>query len=37
MIVFAQLSPLMLEGLWENATDLFYSWHFTLCVIAQAK
>ncbi len=37
MIVFAQLSPLILEGLWENATDLFYSWHFALCVIAQAK
>lgn len=28
MIVFAQLSPLILEGLWENATELFYSWHF---------
>lgn len=37
MIVFAQLSPLILEGLWENATELFYSWHFSLCVIAQAK
>lgn len=36
-IVFAQLSPLILEGLWENATELFSSWHFAVCVTAQAK
>lgn len=28
MIVFAQLSPVILEGLRENASDLFYSWPF---------
>ncbi len=35
MIVIAQLNPLILEGLWENATDLFYSWHF--CSVRHCK